>query len=50
MNEETTRPYDEVEGKPYYDNFLPDAIQVLVEWILLIISTLTSFFKAKDAE
>lgn len=48
MNEETTRPYDEVEGKPAYDEYLPDPIQALVEWILLLISTLISFFKAKE--
>lgn len=50
MNVEATKPYDEVEGKPVYDQYLPDAVQVLVEWILLLISTLVSFFKAKDAE
>lgn len=48
MENETTRPYSEVEGKPVYDEYLPDPIQALVEWILLIISTLVSFFKNKE--
>lgn len=45
--EEETRV---VEGKPSYDEYLPGPVQVLVEWLLLIISTLVSFFKNKGAE
>lgn len=36
------------EGEPAYDEYLPDPIQALVEWLLLIISTIISFFKAKE--
>lgn len=45
MNEETTRV---VEGKPVYDEYLPGPIQVLIEWILLLISTLSTYFKRKE--
>ncbi len=33
------------EGEPAYDEYLPGPIQALVEWLLLIISTLVSFFQ-----
>ena len=46
-NEETTIFIDD---GPSYDEYLPGPIQALVSWIILIISTLFGFLKAKDAE
>ena len=50
MNEENTELNNEIvlEDKPYYDEFLPGPIQVLVEWIILLISTLVSFLSGKE--
>lgn len=45
--EETTRV---VEGKPDYDAYLPGPVQVLVEWLILLFSTLMTFFKRKNEE
>ncbi len=52
MNEEvSTNAYGiAADGSPAYDQYLPGPIQVLVEWIILIISTLVSFFQKKSAE
>lgn len=44
--EETTR----VEGKPDYDAYLPGPVQVLVEWLILLFTTLMTFFKRKNEE
>lgn len=44
MEETVTRQ----EGEPVYDEYLPGPIQALVEWILLLISTLFTFFKNKE--
>ena len=43
--EETTKVQ---EGQPVYDSFLPDAIQVLVEWIILLFSTLMTYLGLKE--
>ena len=36
------------DGSPYYDEYLPGPVQVLVEWLILIISTLLTFFQRKS--
>lgn len=38
------------DGSPAYDKYLPGPIQVLVEWLLLIISTIVTYFQRKSAE
>ena len=38
------------DGSPLYDEYLPGPIQVLVEWLILIVSTLITFFQRKSAE
>ena len=36
------------DGSPLYDEYLPGPIQVLVEWLILIVSTLLTYFKGKE--
>ena len=36
------------DGSPLYDEYLPGPIQVLVEWLILIISTILTYFQRKD--
>ena len=52
MNEETSTYKNGIadDGSPMYDEYLPGPIQVLVEWLILIISTLFSFLKKKSEE
>ena len=52
MNEEPTTYNNGIadDGSPMYDEYLPGPIQVLVEWLILIISTLFSFLKKKSEE
>ncbi|MBQ6065986.1 MAG: hypothetical protein IJK89_04115 [Clostridia bacterium] len=38
------------DGSPLYDEYLPGPIQVLVEWLILIVSTLWTFFQRKGNE
>lgn len=33
------------DGSPYYDEYLPGPIQVLVEWLILIVSTLLTYLQ-----
>lgn len=33
------------DGSPLYDEYLPGPIQALVEWLILIISTLLTYFQ-----
>ena len=51
MNEESST-YNEQgladDGSPLYDEYLPGPIQALVEWIILLISTLFSFLQRKE--
>lgn len=46
--EEIPHEYEGIEGKPAYDDYLPGFAQVLIEWIILIVSTLVDFFKGKE--
>ena len=52
MNEETSTYKNGIadDGSPMYDEYLPGPIQVLVEWLLLIISTIVTFFQRQSAE
>ena len=36
------------DGSPLYDEYLPGPVQVLVEWLILIISTILTYFKRKE--
>ena len=51
MNEESSS-YNEQgvssDGSPLYDEYLPGPVQVLVEWLILIISTILTYFKRKE--
>ena len=38
------------DGSPHYDQYLPGPIQVLVNWLILIFSTIATFFKRKNGE
>ena len=48
MENEDITTFEGVDGKPAYDAYLPGPIQVLVEWILLLLSTLFSFLAKKE--
>ena len=52
MNDESTTrvPGIAEDGSPVYDEYLPGPIQVLVEWIILLISTILTYFKKKSEE
>ncbi len=52
MNEEVSTNANGIaaDGSPAYDKYLPGPVQVLVEWLILIISTLVTFFQRKSAE
>ena len=52
MNEESSTYKDGIadDGSPIYDEYLPGPIQVLVEWLILIFSTLVQFFSSKSEE
>ena len=49
MNEESSTYVDGIsdDGSPLYDEYLPGPIQALVEWIILLISTLIDFLQRK---
>ena len=53
MNEETSS-YNQQglsdDGSPLYDEYLPGPVQVLIEWLILIVSTLITFFQRKSGE
>ncbi len=36
------------DGSPLYDEYLPGPVQVLVEWLILIISTIWTYFQRKE--
>ena len=38
------------DGSPLYDEYLPGPIQVLVEWLILIFTTIVTYFQRKSAE
>lgn len=38
------------DGSPLYDEYLPGPIQVLVEWLILLISTLLTYLGLKQKE
>ena len=51
MNEESSTSNDKGyadDGSPIYDEYLPGPIQVLVEWLILIISTIWTYFQRKE--
>ena len=45
MKDEPTTYND---GSPIYDEYLPGPIQVLVEWLILIFSTIMTYFQRKQ--
>ena len=51
MNEESST-YNEQgyssDGSPLYDEYLPGPVQVLVEWLILLISTIWTYFQRKE--
>lgn len=53
MNEESST-YNEqglaTDGSPLYDEYLPGPVQVLIEWLILIVSTLITFFQRRSGE
>ena len=38
------------DGSPLYDEYLPGPVQVLIQWLILIFSTIVNFFQKKSAE
>ena len=53
MNEESSTYNDQGfadDGSPIYDEYLPGPIQVLVEWLILIVSTLWTFLQRRGDE
>ncbi len=50
MNEESSTYVDGIsdDGSPMTDEYLPGPIQVLLHWIILLISTIATFFGKKS--
>ena len=38
------------DGSPLYDEYVPGPVSVLIEWLILIISTLLTYFQRKENE
>ena len=36
------------DGSPLYDEYVPGPVSVLIEWLILIISTILTYFQRKD--
>ena len=50
MNEESSTYVNGIsdDGSPLTDEYLPGPIQVLLHWIILLISTIATFFSKKS--
>lgn len=48
MDETTTFTNYSDNSKPPYDQYLPGAVQVLVKWLLLIVTTIIGFFQNRE--
>ncbi len=52
MNEESSTYVDGIsdDGSPMTDEYLPGPVQVLLHWLILIFSTIMTFFQKKSEE